>query len=252
MAGSDIPGLGVPVRRVETRPEASWDEAAWPYRIPAVAALLRDGLDLGRVTILVGENGSGKSTIVEAIAEAFGFNAEGGSTGARHTTTRTESPLAEQLRLSRGAGGSREGYFFRAETMHGLFSYLTSNARPDSIDHRFHRLSHGESFREILESRTRTGRGAIRPGLYVLDEPESALSFNSTLEVLATLIDLASEPDVQILMATHSPVLSALPGATIIQLDADGFAPTAWEDLGLVINERYFLADPQRFLRHLQ
>ena len=250
MVGSDIPGLGVPVRHVDARAEASWQASEWPYRIPAVGALLRDGLALGRATILVGENGSGKSTIIEAIAEAYGFNAEGGSTGARYTTTRTESPLGQNLQLTRGAGGPRGGYFFRAETMHGLFTYL-EGTDDDRRDRPFHRMSHGESFRDVLESRTHTANGSIRPGLYVLDEPESALSFTSSLHALAALVDLLSDPGVQVLMATHSPVLSALPGATIIQLDADGLAPTAWEDLDLVINERYFLADPQRFLRHL-
>ena len=114
----------------------------------------------------------------------------------------------------------------------------------------FHHLSHGESFRAILEDRTRH-RGRIRPGLYLLDEPESALSFTSSLHALATLVDLLAEPGVQIVMATHSPMLSALPGATILQLSDAGIEPRAWEDLDLVVNERYFLADPQRFLRHL-
>lgn len=239
-----IPGMHRPLRRVEAR-SSDWEAKLWPYRIPAVAQLMREGLDLGQATILVGENGSGKSTIIEAIAEAYGLNPEGGSTGARFQTARTESPLSEQLQLIRGAGASKGGYFFRAETMHGLFTYLASNGPS------FHHLSHGESFRAMLEDKTHDGRGAIRPGLYVLDEPESALSFTSSLHALATLVDLLSEPGVQVLMATHSPVLAALPGANILQLSPTGLTPTAWEDLDLVVNERYFLADPQRFLRHL-
>lgn len=246
MARSTIKGVGRPVRRIEARAGAAWPPRAWPYRIPAVAALLRDGLDLGQATVLVGENGSGKSTIIEAIAEAYGLNPEGGSTGARFVTTRTESPLSDSLQLVRGAGGARGGYSLRAETMHGLFTYLASSG--DS----FHHLSHGESFRAILESRSRDGRGRIRPGLYLLDEPESALSFTSSLHALATLTDLLADPGVQIVMATHSPVLSSLPGATIVQLGDDGLAPCAWENLDLVVNERYFLADPERFLRHLR
>lgn len=245
MARKVIPGLGRPVRRVEARPGADWEPKLWPYRIPAVAAMLADGLDFGQATVLVGENGSGKSTIIEALAEVYGLNPEGGSTGARFSTQRTESPLAESLQLVRGAGASKGGYFLRAETMHGLFSYLATSGNS------FHHLSHGESFRAILEDRTRDGRGRIRPGLYVLDEPESALSFTSSLHALATLVDLLKDPGVQIVLATHSPVLSALPGATILQLSDDGIAPCAWEDLDLVVNERYFLADPQRFLRHL-
>jgi predicted ATPase len=140
---------------------------------------------VAQATILVGENGSGKSTLLEGIAEAYGLNPEGGSTGARFSTRRTESPLSDALQLVRGAGASRGGYFLRAETMHGLFSYLESSG-PDP----FHALSHGESFRAILESRTRTLRGDLRPGLYVLDEPESALSFTSALHALAALVEM--------------------------------------------------------------
>lgn len=244
MGKNAIPGVGRPVRRMEARRDAEWDAKLWPWRIPAVAALLADGIDFAQATVLVGENGSGKSTILEALAEAYGLNPEGGSTGARFSTSRTESPLSEAVQLVRGAGASRGGYFLRAETMHGLFSYLASNG--DS----FHHLSHGESFRAILEDRTRY-RGGVRPGLYLLDEPESALSFTSSLHALATLIDLLADPSVQVVMATHSPVLSALPGARILQLGDAGLTPSEWADLDLVVNERYFLADPQRFLRHL-
>lgn len=236
-----------PVRRVEARRGVEWEPRTWPYRIPAVAQVLRRGLDVAQATILVGENGSGKSTLLEGIAEAYGLNPEGGSTGARFSTRRTESPLSDALQLVRGAGASRGGYFLRAETMHGLFSYLESSG-PDP----FHALSHGESFRAILESRTRTPRGDLRPGLYVLDEPESALSFTSALHVLAALVEMTRHPSVQVLIATHSPVFAALPGAALWQLDTAGLHATTWEDLDLVVNERYFLADPQRFLRHLR
>ncbi|HHU38736.1 MAG TPA: AAA family ATPase [Propionibacterium sp.] len=246
MARSVIPGLGRPVRRMEARQGAAWEAKLWPYTIPAIRAMLADGLDFGQATVLVGENGSGKSTILEALAEAYGLNPEGGSTGARFSTQRTESPLADAVQLVRGAGASRGGYFLRAETMHGLFSYLATSGGS------FHHLSHGESFRAILEDRTRDGRGRIRPGLYLLDEPESALSFTSSLHALATLVDLLADPGVQVVMATHSPILSALPGATILQLGDGGVTPCVWGDLDLVVNERYFLADPQRFLRHLR
>ncbi|QIK72682.1 AAA family ATPase [Propioniciclava coleopterorum] len=236
-----------PVRAVEARRGAEWDARVWPYNIPAVGRLLESGLELSQATILVGENGSGKSTILEAVAEAYGFNPEGGSTGARFSTAATESPLAEALQLVRGAGAARGGYFLRAETMHGLFSYLDATGGDP-----FHRLSHGESFRAILDSRTRTGRGVVRPGLYVLDEPESALSFTSSLHALATLVELLKHRNVQVLMATHSPIFAALPGAAIWQLGQHGMEATTWEDLDLVVNERYFLADPERFLRHLR
>ena len=241
MARNAIPGVGRPVRRMEARTGAEWEPKAWPWRIPAVAALLGDGIDFGQATVLVGENGSGKSTILEALAEAYGLNPEGGSTGARFSTQRTESPLAETVQLVRGAGASRGGYFLRAETMHGLFSYLATSGDA------FHHLSHGESFRAILEDRTRDGRGRIRPGLYVLDEPESALSFTSSLHALAVLTDLLADPGVQVLMATHSPVLAATPGARIIELDETGFQQRSWNELMTVALYRRFLADPGYF-----
>ena len=93
-----------PVRRVEARRGAEWEPRTWPYRIPAVAQVLRRGLDVAQATILVGENGSGKSTLLEGIAEAYGLNPEGGSTGARFSTRRTESPLSDALQLVRGQG----------------------------------------------------------------------------------------------------------------------------------------------------
>lgn len=240
-----------PLRRVEAAEAApEIDRSRWPYALPAVRALLDEGIDFGQATVLVGENGAGKSTVLEAIAEAYGFNPEGGSTGARHVTRRSESPLAEVLRLTRGAAAPRGGYFLRAETMHGLFTYLERHPNPRSPDPDFHARSHGESFQEILAARL-LYRGRPRPGLYLMDEPEAALSFSSTLKVLAFLVDMLAEPGVQLVLATHSPVLAALPGARILQLDANGIAPAAWQDLELVVSERYFLADPQRFLRHL-
>ena len=240
--------LDRPLRRAVGLADPDRDAKAWPYRIPAVRTLLDAGLDFGRATVLVGENGSGKSTIVEALAEAYGLNPEGGSTGARFSTRRTESSLANDLLLTRGAGAARGGYFLRAETMHGLFSYLEQH--PGGPEPAFHARSHGEAFQDILTNRL-LFRGRPRPGLYLMDEPESALSFTSSLKVLAFLVDMVAEPGVQLIVATHSPVLSALPGATILQLSDAGIERRDWADLDLVVNERYFLGDPQRFLRHL-
>lgn len=120
-----------PVRRVERRPDAAFDPQVWPYDLPPVAQLLREGLDVpSGVTFLVGENGSGKSTLVEAIAAAAGANPEGGSTQAMHSSRATESPLHHQLELVRSGGGSRWVYFLRAETLHGHLSYLEDLDNP--------------------------------------------------------------------------------------------------------------------------
>jgi predicted ATPase len=231
-----------PVRRIERRASAAVDAAAWPYTVPAVRQLLADGLDLAPgVTFLVGENGAGKSTIVEAVAVAAGLNPEGGTRNARHSTRVTESPLHEALQLVRSAGAPRWGFFLRAETMHGLYTYLESTGDPHPP---LHEMSHGESFLEVL------ARHVDEPGFYVLDEPEAALSFTSCLALLDQL-DRLARAGAQVVCATHSPLLTALPGATILELDDDGVRATTWEDLELVAHWRTYLRDPRAYLRHV-
>jgi predicted ATPase len=200
-----MPFADQPVRRVAAA-EGVRPSGRWPYTIPAVRQVVTDGLDLDPgVTFLVGENGTGKSTLVEAIAVAFGMSPEGGSTGARLTTRASESPLAADLVLTRGVGAKRSGFFLRAETMHGF---------------------------------------------YCLDEPESALSFSSSLAVVGVLNQLA-ESGSQVLCATHSPVIAALPGATILEIGDWGIRRTTWDDLKLVANWRAYLDAPARYLRHV-
>ena len=237
----------LPLRRVEARvtgevPERRDD--VWPFDIPAVAQLLREGLDLGPATVLVGENGAGKSTLVEGNAMAYGLNPEGGSTGAQHTTRPSESPLHQHLQLVRHAGSAtRWGFFLRAETMHSFYTYVDGMFGED-----FHGRSHGEGFLDLFTGHRFTDKF----GLYVFDEPESALSFTSQLHLLAVLLGLMERGDSQVLLATHSPVLASLPGATLLQLDEDGYRPAAWEDLDLVDHYRRFLDGPERYLRHLR
>jgi predicted ATPase len=240
-----MPFANHPVRRVAAA-EGISVSTAWPHTIPAVRQLLTDGLELGPgVTFLVGENGTGKSTLVEAIAVAFGLSPEGGSTGARLTTRATESPLSDDLHLTRGAGSARAGFFLRAETMHGFYTYLEDNPRtsgPDDIA--FHRMSHGESFLSLIGDRF------TRRGFYCLDEPESALSFSSSLAVVGVLDRLAQSGS-QVLCATHSPVIAALPGATILEVGDWGIRESTWDDLQLVQNWRAYLDAPARYLRHV-
>lgn len=232
------------VRRVRLGPDAPAERDTWPATIPAVAQVLEQGLDLARLTILVGENGSGKSTLIEAIAMAFGLPGEGGSTGAMHKTYASESPLHQWLTLEKGAGASRWGYFLRAETTHGLFTYLHDH--PGPVDPDFHALSHGESFLAILA--TRRFRG---PGFFVMDEPEAGLSFSAQLALVGTLHALAHDRGNQLLLATHSPVLAATPGARLLQLDEEGIRRSSWSELESVINYTNFLAEPRRYLRHV-
>jgi len=211
-----------------------------------VRQLLDEGLDLpAGVTFLVGENGSGKSTLVEACAEAYGLNPEGGSRGAQHRTRPSESPLGAALRVVRTPGPLVASYFLRAETMHGLYTYLEAHPAPEvRREPRFHEMSHGESFLAVLRSRF------AGYGFFVLDEPESALSFRSCLALLALFDDLRRE-GAQVLCATHSPLLACLPGATVLEVGEHGLRAAAYDELDLVQDWRGFLSAPDRYLRHL-
>jgi predicted ATPase len=212
--------------------------------MPCTRQLLEHGLDLGALAVFVGENGSGKSTLIEGIAQAYGLSPEGGSTGARHTTRRTESPLSECLQLSRGIGAARWGFFLRAETMHGFYSYLEQKpgGSPEPV---FHEMSHGEWFLEILANRFNG------PGLYVLDEPESALSFSGCLALVGVLHRIVADGRRQAIVATHSPIIAATPGARILEVGEWGLRETTWADLELVQNWHAFLDAPDQYLRHV-
>lgn len=214
---------------------------AWPATIPAVRQVLDQGWELpAGVTFLVGENGSGKSTLVEAVAGAFGLDPEGGTRNTRHATRATHSPLGDWVQLVRGAGASSRGFFLRAETMYGYYTHLEGvGSAPD-----YHAMSHGESFLGLVEQHVR------HAGLWCLDEPEAALSFSSVLVLMGALHDLAGR-GAQVLCATHSPQLAALPDATIFEVGEWGLRRTDWEDLVLVQNWRAYLNGPGRYLRHV-
>ncbi|WP_395879540.1 AAA family ATPase [Curtobacterium sp. 9128] len=233
-----------PVRRVEEHAADPMPRGSWPATLAPVRQLLDDGLDLDTVTIVVGENGAGKSTLVEGIALAFGMSPEGGSTNAGHSTRPSESSLWEHLTLLRDPGAPRSGFFLRAETMHGFFTYLEQHptARPEPV---FHERSHGESFLDFVIDRSRW------PGLWILDEPESALSFQGCLALIGLLQAIVDDGRGQVLLSTHSPVLAAFPGATIHEVGEWGLRRSSWADLDLVRNERSFLEHPERYLRHL-
>jgi predicted ATPase len=231
-----------PVRRVLPN---GYGEPRWPATIPAVSQILEDGLDLpAGVTLLIGENGSGKSTIVEAVAMAYGLSPEGGSTQAMHSTRSTESDLSRWIRLERSPGASRWGFFLRAETMHGFYSYLEDHPGNNPHEPRFHELSHGESFLAVLSTRFDSS------GLYCLDEPEAALSFSAQIALVGALHELVTG-GAQVLCATHSPLLAALPGATILEVGEWGLRESTYDELQLVAHWRRYLDEPMRYLRHV-
>jgi len=232
----------LPVREVVGEPDAT--DRGWPFTMGPVAQLLRDGLELSDLTILVGENGVGKSTIIEAVAMAFGLSPEGGGTNVRQSDRPTESPLHERTRLVRGITRSRWGYFLRAETMHGLITYLEEHPSTYLPETRYHERSHGQAFSELLDMKL--GHMAGRGGFLVLDEPEAGLSLMSQVGLANQLAQMRAD-GIQVLMATHSPVLAATPGARIIELDETGFEPRTWNELRTVALYRRFLADPGYF-----
>jgi predicted ATPase len=239
------PAADLPLRRVTVRDDVP-DPDAWYWGLPAVAQLRADGLPLASVTVLVGENGSGKSTLVEAIAHGWraGLTAQVNHWGP--TPSAEDAALWRDLRLAGNWPRPQGGVWLRGEAMHGLFAGIDSAAVElrafDGVplNHR----SHGEGFLALLESRT------TERGLWILDEPESALSFRSSLRLLALLAGVA-ETGSQVLLATHSPVLAALPGALIYELDADGFTPREWGELDLVQDWQAFFDDPRRLLSYL-
>ncbi len=232
-----------PIRAFLPGPGGHVDEAVWPASVPAMAQLLREGLELpAGLTVLVGENGSGKSTVVESLAEAYGLNPQGGSAqGALFRIRDSEPGLGGELTVVRGVK-PRWSYFLRADTMNQLYSYLEQN--PGRRPERLHELSHGESFLEILRTRVN------QEGFYLMDEPDAPLSFVGSLGLAALLHDLAAGGS-QLVVATHSPVVAAVPGAHLLELGPWGMRPAAWEDLGLVIAWRQFMRDPRSFFRHL-
>ncbi|PZA19353.1 AAA family ATPase [Modestobacter versicolor] len=224
-------------------PPTRAQRGTWPLTVPAVAQLLAEGLELpAGPLVLVGENGSGKSTVMELLAVTLGLNPEGGSVNTRFST-RASEPESQGLVVERSPGASRWGVFLRDETLHGLYSYLESLPGGPDVD--YHALSHGEAFLEVLTRRARGG------GTYLLDEPDAALSFGGSLALVSVLLDLAAA-GAQVVVATHSPVVAALPGAQLLEVGDWGLRPARWEDLELTRSWRHFLDEPAAYLRHLR
>lgn len=213
--------------------------------LPALRELERLELD-PRMTFLVGENGSGKSTLIEAIAVAAKLNAEGGGRTQQFafSTRSSHSPLHKRIELERAALPPRNAFFLRAESVFNLATAVERHAMEDVYARPLHEQSHGESFLDIAVNR-------LGPrGLYLFDEPEAALSVRGQLALLRRMDELVREHS-QFLVATHSPILLAYPGATILELSDAGIRRVAYDEAEQVELTRSFLDDPERFLRHL-
>ncbi len=218
---------------------------AWYFGVPSIAQLARQPLRLtADVTVIVGENGSGKSTLLEALASSWRSKLP---YAVRHwgaPGSKEDADLHWALTVDAEHPRPGGGCFLRAEAMHQLFATVDQHTPEQIFDGRLNERSHGESFLRFLAERD------MERGLFILDEPEAALSFTSCLQLMA-MLDSVVDSGSQIIMATHSPVLAAFPGATILEFGEDGIVQQDWQDLDMVGHWQRFLADPQSYLRHL-
>ena len=218
-----------------------WDDTAYPFALPAVRSWSTLTLHPS-VTFLVGENGSGKSTLIEAFALAAGFGPEGGSKDHRFATHDTHSGLHQHIRLVRGARRETGGFFLRAESFYTQTSHIDRVGNPlRSGGRRLLDRSHGEGVMALVKHRFDPG------GLFIMDEPEAALSPSRQMALLSEirrLVDAGS----QFIIATHSPIMMAYPDSLIYQIDDAGPLPCAWENVPHVDTLRQFLKYPDRFL----
>lgn len=230
------------LQNVRTLPEKI-DPATYPFTIPAFAR----GIDLtltSPVTFFVGENGSGKSTLLEALAEGCGFNPEGGSPDHQRETTAGRSPLLEALRLTWRPKVTK-GFFLRAESFYNFATYIEGVSNMQAYGGKsLHAQSHGESFLALFAHR-------FDQGVFILDEPEAALSPQRQLSFLKIVHDLATTGRAQFLIATHSPIILAYPGAVLFSLDGDAIEEIAYRDTKHYLITRDFLNSPERFFKHL-
>lgn len=206
-----------------------------------------------RVTFLVGENGIGKSTLIEAIAINMGFNPEGGSINFHFATKETHSELYRYLRVGRGANIQKDGYFLRAESFYNLASNIDDMDQGASFGGRLidsyggvslHNQSHGESFMALVQNRFGGN------GLYILDEPEAALSPSRILELMCCIHELEKDNS-QFIISTHSPILMTYPNAEILYLTENGIQTVTYRETEHYQITKRFLNSPETMFKYL-
>jgi len=227
--------------------------SGYPWTLPAIAPLAA-GVPLHpSVTYLIGENGSGKSTLLEAIAVAAGMNAEGGSSSFAFNTRASHSELSSAIRLVRSARRPRTDFFLRAESMFNAATYVEQLRDEGGLGgdplaayggRSLHEQSHGESFLAVMINRFGPD------GLYLLDEPEAALSTQNCLTAVRRIHELVQAGS-QLIIATHSPIILAYPEATIYHCSDRGIEPVEYEEAEPVRLTRSFLDSRARFLAEL-
>lgn len=236
------------LKSVEIMRDRIEDDTQYPYTIPAIQNLNKLYFDRA-ITFFVGENGAGKSTLLEAIADNIGFNTAGGSKQnyQAYEVHASESDLAESIRLA-WLPKVTEGFFLRAET---FFSFASHLDQTDTTGYRayggksLHEQSHGESFFSLFANRFKGN------AIYLLDEPEAALSPSRQLAFLRILHDLTSERNVQFIIATHSPILLGFPNAQIYSFDGDAIEEVDYEQTSHYQVTSYFLGNREKMLREL-
>lgn len=225
---------------------------SYPFCLGAVANTTKVDLR-AQVTIFVGENGAGKSTILEGLAVAMGCSAEGGSKNFRFSTLDTHASLHEHLRIAKDSRPIRDIFFYRAETYYNFATEMKKlDAEPSfdpEIRHAYggrelHQLSHGQSVIQLFRHRFRAN------GLYFMDEPEAALSPSKQLEVIGHVQRLAAL-GAQFIIATHSPILMAIPAAKLFEIREDGLFETEYDSLEQVSIYRRVVTDRNRFIESL-
>ena len=226
--------------------QSGYDPEYYPFNIPAVCHLEKMGsLTLEKpVTFFVGENGTGKSTLIEAIAVAMGFNGEGGSRDFFFSTQDTHSELCDYLTIGKSVW-PKDGFFLRAESFYNTASYLEQNStmvRYGGVS--FHEQSHGESFLALAMNRFEGN------GLYILDEPESALSPQRLMSLLVVINELVKNNS-QFIIATHSPILMAYPDADILEFSEQGIHKGGYRETEHYKITKQFIDMPERMVKYL-
>lgn len=232
------------LRQVAYKSEPGMDWDSFPFNIPAVREL--EKLEFHPdVTFFVGENGAGKSTILQAIATALGFGPEGGTKNVQVQTSAADSSLHDCLRLGKSFASPRDAYFLRAESFFNVATYMDKVGYLDGYGNKsLHARSHGEAFMAVLLDKLQG------QGLYLLDEPEAALSPNRQLAALSAIHQLVANES-QFIIATHSPILLSYPNAKIFQFDGAGISEISYEDTEHYAVTRDFLNHYQRRLQQL-
>lgn len=224
-------------------------------RLPVIRSLYEmDGIRFQKnVTFLVGENGVGKSTLIEGIAVAMGFNPEGGTVNFNFATRESHSDLHRYLTVSRGYKKQKDGFFLRAESFYNVASNieeLDAGAPwlPSVIDSyggvSLHKQSHGESFLALVENRFGGN------GLYILDEPEAALSPMRLMRLMYRMKELV-EQNSQFIISTHSPILMTFPGAEILEITQEGIRSVDYSETEHFLITKRFMDAPQKMIREL-